>query len=240
MQTVIETAVGGMEEGNTVEGRERFPIRVRYERELRDNPEALGDILIPAADGTQVPLRQLATFHFVKGATMIRSENTFLVGYITFDKIGNEAEVDVVNKAKAKIDHLVSEHKIKLPKGVSYEFAGSYQQQTHAAKRLMLVIPIALMLILLILYFQFKSVTASLIHFSGVFVAFAGGFIMIWLYTQPWFMNFDIAGVNMRTLFGMGQINLSVAVWVGFIALFGVSTDDGGTYGNLYSSDFPA
>ncbi len=233
MQTVIETAVGGMEEGNTVEGRERFPIRVRYERELRDNPEALGDILIPAADGTQIPLRQLATFHFVKGATMIRSENTFLVGYITFDKIGNEAEVDVVNKAKAKIDHLVSEHKIKLPKGVSYEFAGSYQQQTHAAKRLMLVIPIALMLILLILYFQFKSVTASLIHFSGVFVAFAGGFIMIWLYTQPWFMNFDIAGVNMRTLFGMGQINLSVAVWVGFIALFGVSTDDGvlmGTY----------
>ena len=233
MQTVIETAVGGMEEGNTVEGRERFPIRVRYERELRDNPEALGDILIPAADGTQIPLRQLATFHFVKGATMIRSENTFLVGYITFDKIGNEAEVDVVNKAKAKIDHLVSEHKIKLPKGVSYEFAGSYQQQTHAAKRLMLVVPIALMLILLILYFQFKSVTASLIHFSGVFVAFAGGFIMIWLYTQPWFMNFDIAGVNMRTLFGMGQINLSVAVWVGFIALFGVSTDDGvlmGTY----------
>lgn len=112
---------------------------------------------------------------------MIRSENTFLVGYITFDKIGNEAEVDVVNKAKAKIDHLVSEHKIKLPKGVSYEFAGSYQQQTHAAKRLMLVIPIALMLILLILYFQFKSVTALLIHFSGVFVAFAGGFIMIWL-----------------------------------------------------------
>ena len=88
-------------------------------------------------------------------------------------------------------------------------------------------------MILLILYFQFKSVTASLIHFSGVFVAFAGGFILIWLYGQPWFMNFDVAGVNIRSLFGMGQINLSVAVWVGFIALFGVSTDDGvlmGTY----------
>lgn len=233
VQSVIETAIGGMEEGNTVEGRERFPIRVRYARELRDNPDALAGILVPAADGTQIPLGELATMHFVKGATMIQSENTFLVGYITFDKVGNKAEVDVVNEAKKTIDHLVAEHKIDLPKGVSYKFAGSYEQQVHAAKRLQVVIPVALLLIFLILYFQFKSVTASMIHFSGVFVAFAGGFILMWLYGQPWFMNFDIAGVNMRTLFGMGQINLSVAVWVGFIALFGVSTDDGvlmGTY----------
>ena len=233
VQSVIETAIGGMEEGNTVEGRERFPIRVRYARELRDNPDALAGILVPAADGTQIPLGELATMHFVKGATMIQSENTFLVGYITFDKVGNKAEVDVVNEAKKTIDHLVAEHKIDLPKGVSYKFAGSYEQQVHAAKRLQVVIPVALLLIFLILYFQFKSVTASMILFSGVFVAFAGGFILMWLYGQPWFLNFDIAGVNMRTLFGMGQINLSVAVWVGFIALFGVSTDDGvlmGTY----------
>lgn len=233
VQSVIETAIGGMEEGNTVEGRERFPIRVRYARELRDNPDALAAILVPAADGTQIPLGELASFHFVKGATMIQSENTFLVGYITFDKVGNKAEVDVVNKAKETIDKLVAEHKIDLPKGVSYKFAGSYEQQVHAAKRLQVVIPVALLIIFLILYFQFKSITASMIHFSGVFVAFAGGFILMWLYGQPWFMNFDIAGVNMRTLFGMEQINLSVAVWVGFIALFGVSTDDGvlmGTY----------
>lgn len=233
VQSVIETAIGGMEEGNTVEGRERFPIRVRYARELRDNPDALAAILVPAADGTQIPLGELASFHFVKGATMIQSENTFLVGYITFDKVGNKAEVDVVNKAKETIDKLVAEHKIDLPKGVSYKFAGSYEQQVHAAKRLQIVIPVALLIIFLILYFQFKSITASMIHFSGVFVAFAGGFILMWLYGQPWFMNFDIAGVNMRTLFGMEQINLSVAVWVGFIALFGVSTDDGvlmGTY----------
>lgn len=233
MQSVIETAVGGMAEGTTVEGRERFPIRVRYQRELRDDPETLGNILISASDGTQIPLKELATINFEKGATMIQSENTFLVGYITFDRQGNEAEVEVVNKAKAHIDHLLKHHEIKLPKGVSYEFAGSYKQQEHAAKRLAIVIPAALLLILLILYFQFKSVTASLIHFSGVFVAFAGGFILIWLYGQPWFMNFDVAGVNIRSLFGMGQINLSVAVWVGFIALFGVSTDDGvlmGTY----------
>ena len=233
VQSVIETAIGGMAEGSTVEGRERFRIRVRYARELRDDPDVLNGILVPTADRTQIPLGELATFHFVKGATMIQSENTFLVGYVTFDKVGNKAEVDVVHAAQKHIDELVAHGKIKLSKGVTYKFTGTYEQQIHAAERLQVVIPIALILIFLVLFFQFKSVTASMIHFSGVFVAFAGGFILIWLYGQDWFLNFNIAGVNMRTLFGMGQINLSVAVWVGFIALFGVATDDGvlmGTY----------
>ena len=89
VQRVIETAIGGMPEGSTVEGRERFPIRVRYARELRDDPDVLNGILVPTAEGTQIPLGELATFDFVKGATMIQSENTFLVGYVTFDKVGN-------------------------------------------------------------------------------------------------------------------------------------------------------
>lgn len=233
MQSVIETAIGGMSEGYTVEGRERFPIRVRYARELRDNPEVLGGILIPAADGTQIPLSQLAEIQFTKGATMISSENTFLVGYITFDRQGTKAEVDVVNNAAHTLEHLLAKGRLKLPKGVSYRFTGTYEQEAHATQRLALVIPIALLSILLILYFQFRSVTASLIHFSGVFVAFAGGFILIGLYSQPWFLDFSIAGVNMRTLFDIHTINMSVAVWVGFIALFGIATDDGvlmGTY----------
>lgn len=233
VQRVIETAIGGMAEGSTVEGRERFPIRVRYARELRDDPDVLNGILVPTAEGTQIPLGELATFDFVKGATMIQSENTFLMGYVTFDKEGNKAEVDVVHAAQKHIDELVAHGKIKLSKGVTYKFTGTYEQQIHAAERLQVVIPITLILIFLILFFQFKSVMASMIHFSGVFVAFAGGFILIWLYGQDWFFNFNIAGVNMRTLFGMGQINLSVAVWVGFIALFGIATDDGvlmGTY----------
>ncbi len=233
VQSILSTAIGGMSEGNTVEGRERFPIRVRYARELRDAPDVLDHVLIPAMDGTQIPLGQVAEVQFTRGATMINSENTFLVGYITFDKAGSLAEVDVVNECKRVLDEQVKSGKIKLPKGVSYAFTGTYAQQEHAAKRLKIVIPVALMIILLILYFQFRSVTASLIHFSGVFVAFAGGFILIWLYGQPWFMDFSIAGINMRTLFGMGTINLSVAVWVGFIALFGIATDDGvlmGTY----------
>ena len=120
-----------------------------------------------------------------------------------------------------------------LPDGVTYRFTGNYENQIRASKRLMIVVPISLIVILLILYFQFKSIAPSLMVFSGIFVAFAGGFVMIWLYGQGWFMNFDVAGVHMLDLFQLHTINLSVAVWVGFIALFGIATDDGvimGTY----------
>lgn len=233
LQEVIGAAVGGMALTRTVEGRERFPIRLRYARELRDNPETLSMLLVPTATGAQVPLKELADIEYSRGAQMIQSENTFLVGYVIFDKLAGKAEVDVVNETKAMLDAKVRNGDLKLPAGVSYKFAGNYEQQQRAADRLMIVVPLALMIVLLVLYFQFKTVTASLIHFSGVFVAFAGGFILLWLYGQPWFMNFTIAGENMRDLFQMHPINLSVAVWVGFIALFGVATDDGvlmGTY----------
>ncbi len=233
VQNVIETAIGGMAEGNTVEGRERFKIRVRYAREYRNDPESLASILVTAPDGAQIPLGQVADIRFTKGATMINSENTYLLGYVTFDKAGKEAEVNVVEKADKVLKQKVASGEIVLPKGVTFQFTGSYEQQHHAMQRLKVVIPVALLLILLILYFQFGTIPASLIHFSGVFMAFAGGFIMLWLYGQDWFLDITIAGVNMRDLFGMHQINLSVAVWVGFIALFGVATDDGvlmGTY----------
>lgn len=164
---------------------------------------------------------------------MIKSEETFLVGYVLFDKRDGFAEVNVVNDAQVYIQNKIDEGQLKVPTGVSYKFSGNYENQVRAVKRLAIVIPISLLLIFLLLYFQFKTVIASTIHFSGVFVAFAGGFIMIWLYGQPWFMDFAVFGVNMRDLFQMGTINLSVAVWVGFIALFGIATDDGvlmGTY----------
>ena len=90
---------------------------------------------------------------------------------------------------------------MRLAKGVSYKFAGNYEQQERATQRLAIVVPLALLIVLLVLYFQFKTVTASLIHFSGVFVAFAGGFILLWLYGQDWFMNFSVGGENMRDLF---------------------------------------
>jgi copper/silver efflux system protein len=233
VQEVLQVAVGGMSLSTSVEGRERFPIRVRYARELRDNPEDLKRILIPSINGIQVPLGEIADLDYTRGAQMIRSENTFLVGYIIFDKIESKAEVDVVNEASALIRQKLNSGEIILPPGVTFKFAGNYEQQIRAAKRLSLVIPLSLLLILLLLYFQFKTVTASLIHFSGVFVAFAGGFIMLWLYGQGWFLNFNVGGINLRDMFQMHTINLSVAVWVGFIALFGIATNDGvimGTY----------
>ncbi|MDP2058383.1 MAG: efflux RND transporter permease subunit, partial [Flavobacteriaceae bacterium] len=233
LQQAIEVAIGGMPVTTTVEGRERFPVRVRYPRELRDNPESIKNILIPTPTGVQIPLGDLVNVAYVRGPQMIKSEETFLVGYVLFDKKEDRAEVDVVEEAQRFINQKIQSGELKVPAGISYKFSGSYENQIRATKRLTIVIPISLMLIFLLLYFQFKTVTASAIHFSGVFVAFAGGFLMIWLYGQGWFMNFDIAGINMRDLFQMHTINLSVAVWVGFIALFGIATDDGvimGTY----------
>lgn len=233
LQEILSAAVGGMILTKTVEGRERFPVRLRYARELRDNPETLSMLLVPTATGAQIPLKELADIEYARGAQMIQSENTFLVGYVIFDKKQGKAEVDVVKEATKVIEGKIQNGELKLAKGVSYKFAGNYEQQERATARLMIVVPLALLIVLLVLYFQFKTLTASLIHFSGVFVAFAGGFILLWLYGQDWFMNFSLAGVNMRDLFQMHTINLSVAVWVGFIALFGVATDDGvlmGTY----------
>lgn len=233
LQETLGAAVGGMVLTKTVEGRERFPVRLRYARELRDNPEALSMLLVPTATGAQIPLKELADIDYTRGAQMIQSENTFLVGYVIFDKLSGKAEVDVVKEATRVIEDQIKSGELTLAKGVSYKFAGNYEQQERATSRLMIVVPLALLIVLLVLYFQFKTVTASLIHFSGVFVAFAGGFILLWLYGQDWFMNFSIGGENMRDLFQMHTINLSVAVWVGFIALFGVATDDGvlmGTY----------
>ena len=233
LQEILSAAVGGMILTKTVESRERFPVRLRYARELRDNPEALSMLLVPTATGAQIPLKELADIEYARGAQMIQSENTFLVGYVIFDKKQGKAEVDVVKEATKVIEGKIQNGELKLTKGISYKFAGNYEQQERATARLMIVVPLALLIVLLVLYFQFKTLTASLIHFSGVFVAFAGGFILLWLYGQDWFMNFSLAGVNMRDLFQMHTINLSVAVWVGFIALFGVATDDGvlmGTY----------
>ncbi|MEC7262482.1 MAG: efflux RND transporter permease subunit [Bacteroidota bacterium] len=227
VQQVLEVALGGMSLTQTVEGRERYGVRVRYPRELRENPTDIGNIYVPVAKGSPVPLSELVTIKYEQGPQVIKSEDTFLVGYVLFDKQDGFAEVDVVENAQAKILEKIENGELVVPKGISYKFTGTYENQLRAKKTLSVVVPLALLIIFLILYFQFRSVATSLMVFSGIAVAFAGGFLMIWLYGQDWFLNFSFMGENLRHLFQMHTINLSVAVWVGFIALFGIATDDG-------------
>jgi Cu(I)/Ag(I) efflux system membrane protein CusA/SilA len=233
VQNVIEVAVGGKPITRTVEGRERYPIRVRYMRELRDSMEALTRILVAAPDGTQVPLAQLAELRYVRGPQAIKSEDTFLLGYVIFDKKAGLAEVDVVEQVSEYLDQRIAAGELVVPAGVSYTFAGSYENQVRAQKKLAVILPLALAVVFLILYFQFNSVATTALIFSGIAVAWGGGFVMIWLYAQPWFLDFAVFGTSMQQLFQVHPLNLSVAVWVGFLALFGIATDDGvimGTY----------
>ena len=227
VQQVLQVAVGGMPLTQTVEGRERYGVRVRYPRELRSNPEDLKKIYVPLEKGSPIPLGELVDIRYEQGPQVIKSEDTFLVGYVLFDKLDGYAEVDVVESAQALIQQKIDAKELTVPKGISYQFTGTYENQLRAEKTLSVVVPLALAIIFLILYFQFKSLSTSLMVFTGITVAFAGGFIMIWLYGQDWFFNFNLFGENMRELFNMKTINLSVAVWVGFIALFGIATDDG-------------
>jgi Cu(I)/Ag(I) efflux system membrane protein CusA/SilA len=226
-QDIIEIAIGGRTITQTVEGRERFGVRVRYQRELRDSIETLDKILVPGKKGTQIPLTELAEIRYERGPQVIKSEDSFLVGYVLFDKKPGEAEVDVVERAKAYLEQKQENGELTLPPGVNYTFAGNYENQIRSQKKLMLVLPLALFVIFLILYFQFKRVSTTLLVFSGIFVAWSGGFILLWMYGQGWFMDFSVFGMDMRELFQVHAMNLSVAVWVGFLALFGIATDNG-------------
>jgi Cu(I)/Ag(I) efflux system membrane protein CusA/SilA len=227
VQNMLKVAVGGMPITQTVEGRERYSIRVRYPRELRSNPDDLKNIYIPIDKGSTIPLSEVANIRYEQGPQVIKSEDTFLVGYVLFDKLDGFAEVNVVENAQELIQEKIDNGELIVPKGINYKFTGTYENQLRAEKTLSVVVPLALAIIFLILYFQFRSVGTSLMVFTGIAVAFAGGFIMIWLYGQGWFLNFNFFGENLRELFQMHPINLSVAVWVGFIALFGIATDDG-------------
>jgi Cu(I)/Ag(I) efflux system membrane protein CusA/SilA len=227
VQDVIEVAIGGKRITTTVEGRERYPVRVRYLRELRDDIESIEKILVPAADGAQIPLTQLAEIRYIRGPQAIKSEDTFLTGYVVFDMRPGHAEVDVVEEAAAYLRAKIASGEFVVPAGVSYAFAGSYENQIRATKTLMVVIPVALFLIFIILYLQFRSVSTTSLVFSGIAVAWSGGFLLIWLYGQPWFLDVEMFGTNLRTLFQVHPINLSVAIWVGFLALFGIASDDG-------------
>ena len=240
IQSNIEVAVGGKIISKTIENRETFGIRVRYPRELRSSPEDLENIFIDLPNGEQVPLNSFVSIRYEKGPQSIKSEDGFIVSYVIFDKKSEISEVSLITKAKKDIEKQINEGNLRVPKGVNFEFSGTYKDHLHAQKTLNVVIPICLVIILLILYLQFKSIATSLIVFSGITVAFAGGFILIWFYGQSWFLNFNFGEINFRELFHMNTVNLSVAVWVGFIALFGIATDDGVIMATYLKQNFDA
>jgi Cu(I)/Ag(I) efflux system membrane protein CusA/SilA len=227
VQHFVTVGIGGMPVSTSVEGRERYPIRVRYAREFRDDPQSIAEMLVPTNTGAQIPLSQLAEIEYRQGPQAIKSEDTFLIGYVIFDKTDGFAEVEVVENAQNVIQSRIEEGTLSVPSGISYEFSGNYENQVRAEQRLSIILPIAFVLIFLIMYFQFKSAATTGMIFTSIFVAWAGGFLLVWLYGQSWFLNFDLFGQNLRDLFQMGTVNLSVAVWVGFIALFGIASDGG-------------
>lgn len=228
VQTYIEASIGGTQATQTVEGRERYNVRVRYPRELRNDPEAAKHVFIPSKNGgAPIPLSDLVKTKYTAGAQMIKSEDGFLVGYVLFDKENDYPEIDVVTNAKQFLEEKVASGALQVPPGVSYRFAGNYEQNLRANARMRIILPLTLLIIFMIQYLEFRSLTISAMVFTGVLVAFAGGFIMMWFYGQPWFLDANLLGENLRELFHVHPINLSVAVWVGFLALFGIVTDDG-------------
>jgi copper/silver efflux system protein len=144
----------------------------------------------------------------------------------------------VIEAARAYLLEKIEDGELELPSGVSFSFTGHYENQVRANKKLKVILPLALFIIFIILYLQFKSLSTSALVFSGVAVAWSGGFAMIWLYAQPWFLDFSVFGTSMRDLFQVHPINLSVAVWVGFLALFGIASDDGVVMATYLNSAF--
>ena len=201
IQHIIMTAIGGMNITTILEGRERYPVRIRYKRELRDSYEALARILVPTPGGAQIPLSQLAVIKKVLGPAKIAGENTLPYVRVFLDV--NTDEVGVVDFVR-QAQKAVSE-KLDLPSGYYISWSGQYEYEMQARKRLLTVVPICIFIIFLLLYTKFKTFSAALILIISLPFALIGG---VWL---QFILGFKF----------------STAVWVGYIALFGVAVEDG-------------
>src|SRR5262249_32324399 len=215
VQDIIEIAIGGENLTYTVEGRERYPVRVRYPHELRERFEDLERILVPTTSGAQVPIGPLAKIQYIIGPQELKSENGLLVGYVTLNTRDRD-EVSVVEDAEALLqaekrrsDELVAAGKheqatLVVPPGYYWKWSGQFENQQRATARLSWLVPVVLASMFLMIYLGFGRWWLALIVFFGILVSASGGFVMLLFY----------------------GFNLGVAVWVGFIALFGVADDD--------------
>src|SRR6266498_3095733 len=199
VQRAVQSGIGGQDIAENIEGRERYPINVRYQRDFRDTPEELGRVLVESATGTQVPLGSVAHLSFSNGPAMIRAEEGQLTGYVYID-LKTTDYGGFVRDASTLLGQ-----ELKLPVGFTYQWSGEYEFQLRARERLKLIVPIVLAVILLLLYLIFRSVTEALVLILPTLYAASGGLLLQWL---------------------LGY-NFSVAVWVGYIALFGIAVETG-------------
>ncbi|MBU0895698.1 MAG: CusA/CzcA family heavy metal efflux RND transporter [Candidatus Omnitrophica bacterium] len=205
IQDIVMSAIGGMNLTTTVEGRERYPVRVRYMRELRDNPEALERVFVSSVTGEQVPLSQVATLKKVQGPSMIQSENTLPYARI-FVNVNQDiiGLVDFVKLAQDVVNKQIKEKEIILPPGYYRSWSGQFESEMESRRKLIPALIICLAIILLLLYLAFKSFSSLAVIATGIPVSLMGGIILLFLL----------------------RYKFSTAVWVGFIALFGVATDN--------------
>jgi Cu(I)/Ag(I) efflux system membrane protein CusA/SilA len=204
VQDVIEIAIGGMNIMESVEGRERYPIRVRYLREFREDIPELEKILLPTSSGAQVPLAQVLTIKSVLGPQEIKGERGLLVGYVTMNTRDRD-EVSVVEDAERLLQAALKDGRLKVPAGYYWEWSGQFENQVRATKRMQILIPVCLAIMFVMLYLGFERWWIAPVIYFSILVAASGGFIMLALWGA----------------------NLSIAVWVGFLVLFGVVDDDG-------------
>jgi copper/silver efflux system protein len=199
IQEMIDTGIGEANITVTIEGRKRFPVRVRYAPEFRTSPQSLGQLLVPSPSGSQIPLSQLATINTVSGPTMISSENGLLRGVVTLNVRGRDVG-GYVEEAKR-----ILAERVQLPSGYYFEWSGEYENQQRARARLQIVMPAVLLVIFVLLYFTYHSAIEAAHVLMAVPFALTGGVYLLYLFGY----------------------NFSVAVWVGFIALFGTAVQTG-------------
>ncbi len=199
VQQAVSSGIGGMNVGENIEGRERYPMNVRYERDFRDNLADFGRVLLATPSGAQIPISQVAKISFSNGPAMIRDEDGQLTGYVYLD-LNTKDYGGFVHQASSLL-----RQKLKLPAGYNYTWSGEYEFEVRAKQRLKLILPIVFFVIFMLLYMVFHSVTESIVLILPTFYAMTGGLILQWL---------------------LGY-NFSVAVWVGYIALFGIAVETG-------------
>ncbi|OOK39761.1 hypothetical protein LPS_1988 [Legionella pneumophila subsp. pneumophila str. Sudbury] len=207
---IIESAVGGENIATTIEGRERYPVNVRYLRELRDDPDKINRILVKTPSGAEVPIAQLVTLTFRSGPAMIRDENAMLAGYVFID-ISSRDIGGYVEELKQ-----VVKAKVKLPPGYTLAWSGQYEFMQRVYERLKIFVPLTLVIIFVLFYFTFRTITETLMVMLGVPFALFGGFLLLY-----------VLGYNM-----------SIAVWVGMIALAGVAAETSAVMLAYLDSDY--